>query len=441
MCASGVNGGRPLDNDFYGVLNLFDGGQNIINNINYDYWLPGTPSQPWVYVRLPSPALVREVALTVSPHWDQSLPEKLVLLHRASEKDAFTRVDAVPVEGRQSIELDGLETTMLELIVTFAGAYRVDELEILGKPFAGVDPTPARPHLLERESVDPILAEHLPVVQTAAAIEKEEEERRVAIEKEEEERRVRPAYIESDDTLTVYETLDWESLARSALSDVDLETIGPDEIRARRAETYWGICRCYQVEYDVENVPERLDSFYYYVSSAGIRPAVPVQLRGMAMFKGVGAPESYLRGRARLRDQDRPEPIQRHSGKVVFRVDGELAPGGFIWFSEEPVDFRATPIAEGAFEVYTVDGTTSAYRLLLPDGRQRTRALSTRHIEHVKETVAVYRLRVSTGQDALFLQWAPDTHCKFLCCSHAFTLFDIDDDLATLQSSFYGCDI
>ena len=122
VCASGVNGGRPLDDGFYGVWNLFDGGQNIINDINYDYWLPGTPSQPWVYVRLPSPAVVREVALTVSPHWDQSLPEKLVLLHRASEEDAFTRVDAVPVEGRQSIELDGPETTMLELIVTFAGA-------------------------------------------------------------------------------------------------------------------------------------------------------------------------------------------------------------------------------------------------------------------------------------------------------------------------------
>ena len=35
VAASSVNGSRPLNNIYYGIRNAFDGGENLINNINY----------------------------------------------------------------------------------------------------------------------------------------------------------------------------------------------------------------------------------------------------------------------------------------------------------------------------------------------------------------------------------------------------------------------
>lgn len=46
---SGVNGNRSALNHYYGAANLFDGGQNVYNNINYDYWLSEAgPGPHWV---------------------------------------------------------------------------------------------------------------------------------------------------------------------------------------------------------------------------------------------------------------------------------------------------------------------------------------------------------------------------------------------------------
>lgn len=39
VSASGVNGERSLNYKYYGVLNLFDNGDNVINGINYAYRL------------------------------------------------------------------------------------------------------------------------------------------------------------------------------------------------------------------------------------------------------------------------------------------------------------------------------------------------------------------------------------------------------------------
>ncbi len=51
--ASSVNAGRTLDNVFYGVPNLFDGGHHIVNNINYTYWLSDSATRHWIKLGLP----------------------------------------------------------------------------------------------------------------------------------------------------------------------------------------------------------------------------------------------------------------------------------------------------------------------------------------------------------------------------------------------------
>jgi len=48
---SSVNGNRSALNRYYGAANLFDGGNNPINHINYDYWLSEADPKPhWVEV-------------------------------------------------------------------------------------------------------------------------------------------------------------------------------------------------------------------------------------------------------------------------------------------------------------------------------------------------------------------------------------------------------
>ena len=61
--ASSVNAGRELDNVFYGVLNLFDGGENFVNNINYTYWLSDSETRHWVKLRFKKPLLVIQITV------------------------------------------------------------------------------------------------------------------------------------------------------------------------------------------------------------------------------------------------------------------------------------------------------------------------------------------------------------------------------------------
>ncbi len=61
VSASSVNGSRTFDNQYYGVRNAFDGGDNWINKINYTYWLASGDLGNWVEVHFDKPVTVKYI--------------------------------------------------------------------------------------------------------------------------------------------------------------------------------------------------------------------------------------------------------------------------------------------------------------------------------------------------------------------------------------------
>lgn len=51
IIASSVNGNRPLDNEYYGVLNLFDNGKN-----QYSSWLTDQEQRHWIQFTFDKPS-------------------------------------------------------------------------------------------------------------------------------------------------------------------------------------------------------------------------------------------------------------------------------------------------------------------------------------------------------------------------------------------------
>jgi hypothetical protein len=66
---STVNGNRAMDGQYYGVIRAFDDDQNVINNINYNKWLPDSGLQPWVIIRFDQPVAVQSIDCLVSPNF------------------------------------------------------------------------------------------------------------------------------------------------------------------------------------------------------------------------------------------------------------------------------------------------------------------------------------------------------------------------------------
>lgn len=65
--ASEVNGERPMDCPYYGVLNAFDGGQNRIGGLPYPYWLASASGEAWVRVRFDEPVQVASLIVLDGP--------------------------------------------------------------------------------------------------------------------------------------------------------------------------------------------------------------------------------------------------------------------------------------------------------------------------------------------------------------------------------------
>jgi hypothetical protein len=78
VSASSVNGDRKVDDQYYGALNLFDGGENQINNINYTSWLTDNEPRHWVKLQFEAPVEVYSIMLEL-PGKASGTPVKPVL--------------------------------------------------------------------------------------------------------------------------------------------------------------------------------------------------------------------------------------------------------------------------------------------------------------------------------------------------------------------------
>jgi len=61
VTASSVNGDRPLDNEYYGVLNLFDNGKN-----QYSSWLTDAEQRHWIQFTFDQPVEIHSITIETS---------------------------------------------------------------------------------------------------------------------------------------------------------------------------------------------------------------------------------------------------------------------------------------------------------------------------------------------------------------------------------------
>ena len=142
--ASSVNAGRTLDNVFYGVLNLFDGGDNIVNNINYTYWLSDSATRHWVKLRFGAPVEIRSIlaefnAAESSPDVQRLRPEGFALdiTRLTNDRERTEKLPSVKVDGfRIFYPLKEPLADVVGLLVVFPGPSMIEvaELEVMGLP-------------------------------------------------------------------------------------------------------------------------------------------------------------------------------------------------------------------------------------------------------------------------------------------------------------------
>ncbi len=163
VTASGVNGRRPLDNEYYGVLNAFDTGTNLINDLNYTYWLAEPGEGQWIEVQFDQPVTVGKIHVAGNAEYVANL----YLQGDSEEARGRTAGDvtfASPVPGVTRLRLtffmrqhrDRLErlaqddNTCRATDYSFLGVQsnvQVDDLRILGFPPPGADLTECAPRL------------------------------------------------------------------------------------------------------------------------------------------------------------------------------------------------------------------------------------------------------------------------------------------------------
>jgi hypothetical protein len=140
---SDVNGGRAADNPMYGARNLFDGGKNVINGINYSYWLSGDGPH-WALVRFSMPVTVDAVIVKID---GEQIPQKFWVHLRSGSPPQLTMSPAMSWTRERAAYVPAAPAKDVhEVMVLFEGkTIRVDEIEILGAAPAGADLTPVTP--------------------------------------------------------------------------------------------------------------------------------------------------------------------------------------------------------------------------------------------------------------------------------------------------------
>jgi hypothetical protein len=140
VSASSVNGDRPLDSPYYGVLNLFDEGTNRHNGTAYPYWLSNCESRPWVEVRFDRPVTIAAIEVGRGPAFLGRL-----IMEKGGEQ-------AIP-ESKDRYKLPTPRSGVRAVRITFEMEQSplpkgVHELRILGYAPAGAEFRVERPRVV-----------------------------------------------------------------------------------------------------------------------------------------------------------------------------------------------------------------------------------------------------------------------------------------------------
>ena len=150
VTASSINGDRPLDNEYYGILNVFDDGNNYIKGINYNYWLSDTESQHWIKLSFDKPVLVNSVIVETT---GQRRPKEYSLDFNqvsAESKNTIRYFESIPIKGLRTVyELKNPITNVSEIQINFPGpeAIEISEIRVFGKVLGDIDLTPQIPKI------------------------------------------------------------------------------------------------------------------------------------------------------------------------------------------------------------------------------------------------------------------------------------------------------
>jgi len=136
-----VNAGRELDDVFYGVLNLFDGGENVVNNINYTYWLSASETRHSVKLRFKQPLSVFQIIVEFNraQHFpsDSSGPSlrpegfAVDVTSLIDDSEQIEKLPAVNVDSfREIYPLNKVLNDVVELTLVFPGPSMIEVAEI-----------------------------------------------------------------------------------------------------------------------------------------------------------------------------------------------------------------------------------------------------------------------------------------------------------------------
>ena len=173
--ASSVNAGRELDNVFYGVLNLFDGGENFVNNINYTYWLSDSATRHWVKLRFKEPLDVYQIIVefntaqhSPSDSRGRSLRPEGFAVDVASLIDHREQIEKLPAVNVDSFRviypLNEVLSNVVELMLVFPGPSMIEvaEIDVRGVPYIGYTQTGDGPKIQKKpQNLNPQRRWHL----------------------------------------------------------------------------------------------------------------------------------------------------------------------------------------------------------------------------------------------------------------------------------------
>ena len=150
VSASSVNGKRSLNNKYYGVLNLFDNGDNVINGVNYAYWLTNSASRHWVKLTFDKPVLIDSATIETT---GKRQPKEFALEFSqisGKSKSIIKYFDSIPIKGfRTTYKLPQPIANVSEMVIIFPGPdiIEVSEIRIIGKTTNDVNLAPQRPSI------------------------------------------------------------------------------------------------------------------------------------------------------------------------------------------------------------------------------------------------------------------------------------------------------